>query len=277
MTRGGWGVLRLAVKRFWRIDGAEWAGAFAFNAFFSLLPLMVLFVTIASAFIDRERAGKEIIAFLENYAPLSGEMRRHVFATIAGVIQARGPAGAVAFITLLWAASQCFITLVSATNRAWGGVRYSWWRLPLKSLVLLGITAAAVLVGMVAPVLIRITKSRHVPVVEVHSMVHALGGVLLPLLVVFISLSLFYNLAPRQPARFAQVWVAALLVTVLLRVAGSLFEIYLKNFAGLNAIYGAFGGIMALLLWIYISGCIFIFGACLSAAQAGKRSDPAGN
>ena len=44
--------------------------------------------------------------------------------------------------------------------------------------------------------------------------------------------------------------------------------IYLKDFATLDAVYGAFGGIMALLLWIYLSGCIFIFGACLSAGQA---------
>jgi uncharacterized BrkB/YihY/UPF0761 family membrane protein len=35
--------------------------------------------------------------------------------------------------------------------------------------------------------------------------------------------------------------------------------IYVKNFAGLNAGYGAFGGIMALLLWIYYSGYIFIW------------------
>jgi len=45
-----------------------------------------------------------------------------------------------------------------------------------------------------------------------------------------------------------------------------------KNFATLNAIYGTFGGIMALLLWIYISGCIFIFGACLCAVQTEGRS-----
>jgi len=42
----------------------------------------------------------------------------------------------------------------------------------------------------------------------------------------------------------------------------------------LNAVYGAFGGIMALLLWIYISGCVFIFGACLCASQAGSRTGP---
>jgi len=40
---------------------------------------------------------------------------------------------------------------------------------------------------------------------------------------------------------------------------------------GLNAIYGAFGRIMALLLWIYLYGCIFIFGAAC-AAQAERLS-----
>jgi Ca2+-transporting ATPase len=71
------------------------------------------------------------------------------------------------------------------------------------------------------------------------------------------------------------VWVAALCASILLQAAESIFMIYLKNFATLNAVYGSFGGIMALLLWIYISGCIFIFGACLCAAQAEGRSAPA--
>jgi Ca2+-transporting ATPase len=82
---------------------------------------------------------------------------------------------------------------------------------------------------------------------------------------------MFYKLAPRRPTRFAEVWLAALVATLLLLAAESLFVIYLKNFSTLNAVYGAFGGIMALLLWIYLSGCIFIFGACLSAAQAEDR------
>lgn len=43
-----WATLYLAVKKFWQIDGVQCAGAFAFNAFFSLFPLIVLFVTIAS-------------------------------------------------------------------------------------------------------------------------------------------------------------------------------------------------------------------------------------
>jgi len=110
---------------------------------------------------------------------------------------------------------------------------------------------------------------------DLHSWVYALGSFVMPLLVVFLGLSLFYRLAPRSPTRFAQVWAAALCATVLLRVAESLFVIYIKDFATLNAVYGAFGGIMAFLLWIYLSGCIFIFGACLCAAQAEGRPAPA--
>ena len=86
---------------------------------------------------------------------------------------------------------------------------------------------------------------------------------------------MFYRLAPRRPTRFAEVWAAALCATVLLRAGESLFVIYLEDFATLNAVYGAFGGMLALLLWIYLSGCVFIFGACLCAGQAEAFEQPA--
>jgi Ca2+-transporting ATPase len=274
-TRRLWAILCLAVKKFLRIDGAQWAGAFAFNAFFSLFPLMILLVTIASFFVDRGRAGKEVIACMEGYVPISGEMQRHIFDTLAGVTKAREQAGAVALLILVWVALQCFTTLICATNRAWGTAVYNWWRLPLKSLVLLGITAGAVLLGMAVPVLMRMARGWFFPVHDFRSWGYALGSFSIPLLVVFFGLSLFYRLAPRRPTRFSEVWAAALCATVLLRAGESLFVIYLQDFATLNAVYGAFGGIMALLLWIFFSGCIFIFGACICAGQADSLGQPA--
>ena len=267
-----WAILYLAVKKFWRIDGVQWAGAFSFNAFFSLFPLIVLFVTIASVFIDADQAGQEIIAYLERIVPVNGEMQHYIFDTINGVINARGQAGVVSFMLLVWVALQCFLTLISATNRAWGIELLNWWRLPLKSLLLLGITVVAVLIGMAAHALLKAVAGWLFPVNDLSSWAYVLGNFVGPLLVLFFGLSLFYRLAPRRSMRFAQVWAAALFATLLLQGAESLFVIYLKNFSTLNAIYGTFGGIMALLLWIYISGCIFIFGACLCAAQAEGRS-----
>ena len=265
-------ILGLAVKKFLLIDGTQWAGAFAFNAFFSLFPLMILLVTFVSSFVDRNIAAAEVIAYIESYVPINDEMQNYIFSAISGVINSREKATMIASLVLIWTAIQCFTTLIVATNRAWGTEVYNWWRLPLKSLALLGITAGAVLLGMAAPVLVKMMRDWFFPVRDFRSWVYTLGSFVVPLLVVFLSLSLFYRLAPRRPTRFVEVWVAALCATVLLQAADGLFVIYLKNFATLNAVYGAFGGIMALLLWIYLSGCIFIFGACLCAAQAEGRS-----
>jgi YihY family inner membrane protein len=144
--------------------------------------------------------------------------------------------------------------------------------MPLKSLVLFSITVGAVLLGMAGPALMRMSKIGLFTESNVHSWVYTLGSFFIPLLLVFFGLSLFYRLAPRRPTQFIEVWIAALCSTALLQVAESPFVIYLKNFATLNVIFGAIGGIMALLLWIYVSGYIFIFGACLCAAQAEMRS-----
>ncbi len=268
-------ILLLAARKFLRIDGTQWAGAFAFNMFFSLFPLMILLVSVTSFFLDRIEARKEAIAYLESYVPIGGEMQDHLFRAISGVIKARGQAGAVALVLLIWVAMQCFITLICATNRAWDAEDYQWWRQPVKSLVLLGITAGAALLGMVVSVLMRIANGGAYPIQDFQSRAHGLGSFFLPLIIIFFGLSLFYKFAPRRPTRFAEVWASALCATVLLRAGDSLFVIYLKHFATLNEVYGAFGGIIALLLWIYVSGCIFIFGACLCAGQAEilKRPD----
>lgn len=267
-----WTILRLAVRTFAKIDGAQWAAAFAHYAFFSLFPLVILFVTIASIFIDRDRAGTEIIAYVESYVPIGGDNQSYIFDTIAGVVRARGQASLVAVLMLSWASMGFFATLIRATNRAWGAEAYNWWRLPLKSLVFLALMVTAVLFGVSAPVLAKMAKDTLFPVNDVSSRVYALVSYVIPLLVVFLNLSLFYKLAPRRTTRFSEVWVASLCATLLLQAAESLFVIYLRDYATFNAVYGAFGGIMALLVWIYLSGCILIFGACLCAARAEWRA-----
>ena len=57
-----WAILRLAVKNFSDIDGTQSAGAFAHFTFFSLFPLIVIFVTIAG--VSKARGQASAIAFL---------------------------------------------------------------------------------------------------------------------------------------------------------------------------------------------------------------------
>lgn len=264
-SRRVWVVMSSAVSTFVRIDGTHWAESFAFNTFFALFPLIILFVTLASFFVDHETAQRAIVTSVQAYLPLDSEMRARIFGAIEGVISARDRASMIALLMLVWAALQCFTTLVRVTNRAWGDDDFSWWRLPLRGMALLGVAVGAVLLSMAATALASVGKAW---LFQASEWVYALWGFTVPLVVLFLSLMLFYKLAPRRPTRFAEVWVGAACATLLLQATESLFVVYLSHFATLNAVYGVFGAIMALLLWLYLSGCGFIFGVCVCAAQA---------
>jgi YihY family inner membrane protein len=261
------------VKRFLAIDGAQRAAAFAYYAFFSLPSLVVLLVIIGSFFVDRDRAAREVVGYVQNYVPLDAEGKDRIFSAVVGMARVRGPAGAVALLVLVWSSLQFFIALVRATTRAWNLEPRSWWRMPLKGLALLGITAAALGFGIAVPPIADLMRSWVHPASGPNSLVYVALLSAVPLLVGFTGLGLFYWLAPRRSTRFAEVWVAALAVTVALRVLQGLFAAYLSNFGRFNAVYGTFGAIVALLLWAYVAGWVIILGSCLSAAQAEVKAD----
>lgn len=116
-----WRFLLGAVARFEHIDGNQRGAAFAYYAFFSLFPLILVFVAVGSLFVDRDRAVNAVIGYLGSYVPLSAGMRRNVFDVISGVVRARGQAGVIATLVLFWSALRFFNALIRAVNRAWGG------------------------------------------------------------------------------------------------------------------------------------------------------------
>jgi membrane protein len=189
--------------------------------------------------------------------------------------QVRGLAGVAALVALVWSSLSFFTALIRAANRAWNQQPRNWWRMPLKGLVLLGITAAALGLGIAVPIVADLMRSWLRPSAGSHSVVYMALMSAFPLLVGFYGLSLFYRLAPRRRTTFAEVWLAAALVTVILRILQALFTLYLANFGRFNAVYGAFGAIVVLLLWAYVSGWVVILGSCLSAVQAEPAGAPA--
>ncbi|HEX4048921.1 MAG TPA: hypothetical protein VH309_13840, partial [Elusimicrobiota bacterium] len=84
-----WAELRRAGERFLLIDGAQWAGSLAYAAFTALFPTILLFITAASFWIDRERAGRTVIGLVENYAPMSRQVEALVTGTIARMVESR--------------------------------------------------------------------------------------------------------------------------------------------------------------------------------------------
>ena len=264
-----------AVQKFDETDGEQRAASFAYYAFFSMFPLILLLITIGTSFLGpKADAASKIIAYVSTKMPLEEEAMTTVINTINGVVQSRKSAGFIAFGVLAWTSLRFFQALVRGVNRAWGTKEYSWWRLPIKNLGMLGILTTVLFVGIFAPVLLKQIEdfywlhSRQVGLdFSVLGYVFEFAKLLIPVVVLFVGMSLFFKFAPRRPTRLIEVWSAALFVTVSLELLQRLFVLYTRNIGNFNALYGTFGSVVALLLWIYLSGAIIILGACISAAR----------
>jgi Ca2+-transporting ATPase len=224
-------------------------------------------------FVERTEATTAIVTFVEHYLPIGAQRQRYVFDTISGVIDARGSAGAIALLMLGWATMRSLSLMIRIVNRAWRIEAAAWWRLGLKGLTFLVLVIALLPVAIIVPPLLQKISTWLFPESWIASSWADVGRSVATSAIAFSGLSLFYKFAPRRWVPLSRVWPAALCSAALLEGAGWAFSVYLRHFASLNAVYGTFGGIMALLLWIYLSGSIFIFGACLCATSPRKTAE----
>ncbi len=264
------------LRRLWRtvvlyssIDGEQRAASFAYYAFFALFPLLLLLVSIGSYFFDPAKVNGAVLNAVSQYVLVEQGKHDLVSQTIRGIIRSRRGAGVFAVLGLIWSSFRFFQALVRGVNRAWGTHEYTWWRLPIQNLLMVAILASALLVGVLAPAALGWVQQLFwhwkMPFVVI---LIDLIRLLFPALVLFYGLSMFYILAPRRKTTFREVWIAALGVTIALRILQYLFVLYATNVARFNAIYGAFGSVIAVLMWVYFSGSVIILGGCFCVIQA---------
>jgi membrane protein len=251
------------LKKYGEINGDECAASFAYYAFFSLFPLVLLLVAIGTLFVpDRYEAAHRVVQEVEQYIPLQPKDRSFLLTMVDDAIKNGWRAGIFGLLALLWGALRFFQALVIGINRAWGGKNYNWWKLPLKNLLMFGILASTLLLGLGAPLLVDRLRTIHY--LDINTAVGFFSN-LLPVGILFYGLAMLYKFAPRRPVKFRRVWLAALLGTVFLQFGTNLFTQYLASFTNFNALYGALATVMGLLLWIYYTGVVLLLGGCISA------------
>lgn len=276
-----WLVQRFRI--FWRAiikydetDGEQRAASFAYYAFFAMFPLIVLLITLATNFFgSRTEATARIMTYVSAYLPLEAQDSQMIIGTIDGVVQSRKSAGIIAFAILCWSALKFFQALVYGVNRAWGTKQYSWWRMPIKNLAMAAILASALLLGTIIPTVFRYVEDFywkhswevHLDFWFVKPLFQEILYPLVPPLVLFYGFAMFYKFAPRRRTSLREVWPAALFVTFSFEILQRLFLLYTQNVGHFNKLYGTFGTVVALLLWIYLCGSIMILGGCLCAAK----------
>jgi YihY family inner membrane protein len=271
-----WATIWRGCVKYNETDGEQRAASFAYYALFSLLPLLVLLITVGTRFLgNREEATNQVFRMLGGYMEIDLGSQENVRKVVQGFMDSRLGSGVISALVVLWCALRFFQSLVHGVNKAWGTKEYTWWRLPLKNLLMITILTSALLIGLVVPGVLasvqRFYAEHKAPFMGDFGWLFELARGLLPPLLLFYALILFYKFAPRRPTTLREVWLEAVWVTLLLGVLQKLFAYYAGKAAQFNVVYGAFGSVVALLMWIYLTGAVIILGGCFCAARGEIR------
>ena len=272
--RNGWNRTRDSVLIFIEIEGEQRAASFAYYALFSLVPLFALFLVLGSVVVKPE----VVIMTAENFFPMELAQQKLVWHMAESLHKSRNGVSLLSLLILTWCSIRFFQVLVQGVNRAWHRVDIPWWKLPLKNLLMMGVLASALGIGLFAPVVLQAAGKLflvlealvqdQVPTIKFHmiTLILTAGRYLVAGGLTFYALSALYVLAPGRKIFFKQIWGAALMVTLALQVGQGLFGNYVAKIVNYNAIYGPFGALMLALMWVYIAGGLIVLGACFCAA-----------
>ena len=95
---------------------------------------------------------------------------------------------------------------------------------------------------------------------------------IVPLAIMLFVFSLLFKFVPNCRLRFKHVLPGALLAAIGWAAVSVIFSFYVNNFASYTRIYGSIGGIIILLLWLYISSLVVLLGGEVNAALEYFRS-----
>jgi len=260
----GWlGILKDAAGEALKPDSVITAAAIAYFAIFSLFPLTLLSIAVASLSLGPLMNQHVIVQRLEFIAPALGQLLGN---NIDEIIRARGPITLVALVGLLWSASTIFYMLSGTMNGIWRIERSRpvWKRRGLAILFVLAFVVPILFMAsfadsMIANLLPRLPD-------QIIQIVGSTSFVVALLLDVALFAVLYWML-PHAASGWREILPGAIAAGLLWELAKKAFLFFISTYISVsNLVYGSVAAIIAILTWAYLSGLIFLFGAFLSVS-----------
>ncbi len=259
-------ILKRAIQTFYALRAPHAAAGIAYYAIFSLFPLILVIIAVGSYFVDPDEVFGLVTGLVSEYIPTAMQL---INANLSQMFHAREAFGAVALLTLLWAASSVFTSLAYNINLAWTDARRR--NFLHKRLVGLAMTVAISLmlvlflgVNWVMGLEIVLNAIKGSPLIK------SLWGqfsTVASWFTIFLLLFTLYRLSPGSRSRWKAIFWGALVATIAWKATTAVFSWYLVILVdSYRLIYGSLGAIVAFLLLVYILAFITLFGAHLAAA-----------
>ncbi len=264
----------LAVQKRYKADAADQlAAAIGFFGFLSLVPLLLLAVA-AAGFVyadpaDQARVALALTEALPGFEATLGDggSDTGVASLVDTVVDNRGTVGLIGVIALLLAGLRVIAAAMAATRVVFRGDVVSGvmgWLKKLGSMVVLGLTALLAVAGS--------SLAGFTPDVVPRPVTVVIALVVAFVFDLVLFLAAYRMLSTTTSMRIRQLLPGAILGAIGWALLKTLGATYVSGqVESANALYGTLGGVIALMLLLYLAGRLYLYGAELSAVLVESR------
>jgi membrane protein len=273
MLSGLWSLVKQAGNAWLEDRASSMGAALAYYAAFSMAPLLIIAIGLAGVVFGRDAAEAAIVAELQGLLGKSGgEAVQSLLDSTSG-FGTSIVAIVVGVSVLAITATTAFVELQDDLDRI--------WKAPPRvgNGVIKLIRSRLISLGMVVFVGFLLTVSLLISAAVTAFAQYALPGVELALRVSTFALSfavitvlfaIIYKVLPNVAVAWQEVWIGAAVTALLFEIGKELIGLYIGK-AGVESSFGAAGPFVVLMVWIYYSTQIFLFGAEFTYAHAEQR------
>lgn len=262
-----WSLLRKTFSAWSDHEAPRLGAALAFYTILSLAPLLILVIAIVAVFFGQSTAQDQIIGQVDWMVGKDGG--NAVRAMIEHAAQEPGSgtfASIIGVVTLLFGASGVFGELRSALNKMWdvnpeagGGV----WEMIRQRFFSFGMVLAVgflLLVSLVLTAALAALGKFFGGILPFPEFVLSGINFVVSLAGIAILFALIFKYVPDTTIAWKDVWLGATATALFFTIGKYLTGLYLGK-AAVGSAYGAAGSLVVVIVWVYYSAMIFLFGA----------------
>ena len=264
-------LIKKGVELFLAKNAPSRGAAIAFYAVTSLAPILLIVVAVAGAVFGDEAAQGAIYAQFRDLLGPDGAVLLQRTIESASLRPASVVASLIGIGTLILTASGVFLELEDALDDIWGvrhegGMVSGLVRARLASLGLVAALGFLLLVSLIVDA--GLSGLRDVVNARFPAGASLLVGLnfLVTLILIAVLFAAIYKLLPAKPIAWPYVIFGSIITAILFQAGKFLIALYLGSY-GLASSLGIAGAVLGLLLWVYYSAQIFLFGAALTKAH----------
>ncbi|MEJ2643032.1 MAG: YihY/virulence factor BrkB family protein [Desulfosarcinaceae bacterium] len=255
------------VKAWWKDDIFRYAAAIAFYCIFSIAPIMLISLGIASIVYDEDKAKAQIVREIKSLTGgEGGKVVQQVFEN-SDLMRRNPTALVIGLAVVIFGSTAVFANLQASLNAIWE-VRIMSQRSTWKTLVgvrirSFGIVLAVgflLLVSMIFSAVLNAVQGMLSDQLQQLAWLWRLVNILISFSLITLLFSMIYKYLPDVRIQWRDVIVGAAITSALFSLGKYLIAYYLGRVA-VGSAYGAAGSFVIFLIWIYYSALICFFGA----------------